>query len=132
MGARSTPASPAMKLETAQAMAITRPEFTPSSWTSRRLSTAPRICRPRLVKRMRMTRATRTMTVTTTELEIDPVDRRVGHPEVHRVGIEQDAGRVVLVGAAEQHRQEGGNADEQGDAGHQLGRVLVLGILRKR
>ena len=68
MGASRTPASPAMKLEMAQAVATTRPELTPSSWTSRRLSTAPRIWSPRLVNRMRTTRATSTTAVTTTEL----------------------------------------------------------------
>ena len=49
VGASRTPARPAMKLEMAQATATTPPELTPSSWTSRRLSTAPRICKPRLV-----------------------------------------------------------------------------------
>ena len=48
-GARSTPARLAMKLETIQAMATTPLALTPSSWTRRRLSTAARICSPRLV-----------------------------------------------------------------------------------
>ena len=52
-----------MKPEIIQAMATTRPAFTPSSSISRRLSTAPRICRPRLLKRMSTTRATRITTV---------------------------------------------------------------------
>ena len=72
-GARMTPASPAMKLEMAQAVATTLPEFTPSSCTRRRLSTAPRIWRPRLVNRIRITRATRTATVHTTELRSVPL-----------------------------------------------------------
>ena len=53
-----------MKLETAQATATTPPEFTPSSCTRRRLSTAPRICRPRLVNRRRTVSATSTTAVT--------------------------------------------------------------------
>ncbi len=50
-----------MKLETTQAMATTPLAFTPSSWTSRRLSTAPRICSPRGVNRIitPMARSTR-------------------------------------------------------------------------
>ena len=66
MGASSTPASPAMTPEIIQAVATTRPALTPSSSISRRLSTAPRICRPRLVNRMSATRATRITTVVTT------------------------------------------------------------------
>ncbi len=66
MGARSTPASPAMTPEIIQATPTTRPAFTPSSSISRRLSTAPRICKPRLVKRMSATRAMRITTVVTT------------------------------------------------------------------
>ncbi len=63
MGASSTPASPAMKPEIIQAVATTRPALTPSSSMSRRLSTAPRICKPRLVKRISATRATRMIAV---------------------------------------------------------------------
>ncbi len=48
-GAISTPASDAIRLETIQATHTTPLAFTPSSCTSRRLSTAPRICKPRLV-----------------------------------------------------------------------------------
>ena len=53
-----------MKLEMIQANATTPLALMPSSCTSRRLSTAPRICRPRLVKRRRMVSRTRTTTVT--------------------------------------------------------------------
>ncbi len=53
-----------MKLEMAQANATTPPEFTPSSWTSRRLSTAPRICRPKFVNRSSTVSEMRTTTVT--------------------------------------------------------------------
>ena len=63
MEAKSTPASPAIKLEMTQANATTPSAFTPSSWTRRRLSTAPRICSPRLVYRIRMVRAISTTTV---------------------------------------------------------------------
>ena len=63
-GARITPARLAMKLEMIQASATTPLALTPSSWTSRRLSTAPRICRPRLVYRRRMVSRMRTTTVT--------------------------------------------------------------------
>ena len=62
-----------MRLETAQATATTRPALTPSSWTRRRLSTAPRICRPSGVSRMRTTRASRTTAVTTTVLSVIPL-----------------------------------------------------------
>ena len=68
-----TPANPAIRLETAQATATTRPECTPSSWTSRRLSTAPRICRPSGVSRMRRTRARSTTAVTTIVLREMPL-----------------------------------------------------------
>jgi hypothetical protein len=67
-GASKTPAKPAIRLEMAQAEATTRPALTPSSWTRRRLSTAPRICRPRLVNRIRATRANRTTAVATRAL----------------------------------------------------------------
>ena len=63
-GASSTPARPAMKLEMTQATSTTPLAFTPSSWTSRRLSTAPRICRPRLVQRRRMVSRISTTAVT--------------------------------------------------------------------
>jgi hypothetical protein len=53
-----------MKLEMAHASATTAPELTPSSCTNRRLSTAPRICRPRFVNFNSAVRATRTTTVT--------------------------------------------------------------------
>ena len=59
----------------------------------------------------------------------DPVDRGAGHPEVHGVRVEQDARRVVLVVAAEDHRQQGGDAHEQGDPGDQLGRGVGVGDL---
>jgi hypothetical protein len=63
-GASSTPARAAMKLEMIHATATTPLALMPSSWTSRRLSTAPRICSPRLVKRSRMVSRMRTTTVT--------------------------------------------------------------------
>ncbi len=53
-----------MKLETIQATATTPLALTPSSWTRRRLSTAARICSPRLVKRMRIVSRTSTTIVT--------------------------------------------------------------------
>ncbi len=68
MGARRTPASPASRLEMAQAMLTTPPALIPSSWTRRRLSTAPRICSPRLVNRIRPTRRIRTTAVDRMEL----------------------------------------------------------------
>ncbi len=53
-----------MKLDTIHATATTPLPLTPSSWTRRRLSTAARICRPRLVYRNRMVSRTSTTTVT--------------------------------------------------------------------
>ena len=53
-----------MKLETIQATATTPFPLTPSSCTSRRLSTAARIWRPRLVKRSRIVSRISTTTVT--------------------------------------------------------------------
>ncbi len=53
-----------MKLDTIQATATTPLPLTPSSCTSRRLSTAARICRPRLVKRNRIVSRISTTTVT--------------------------------------------------------------------
>ena len=53
-----------MKLEMIHATATTPLALMPSSCTSRRLSTAPRICRPRAVKRRRIVSRTSTTTVT--------------------------------------------------------------------
>ena len=71
MGARRTPARPAISPEMAQAMATTRPALTPSSSISRRLSTAARIWRPRLVSRIRTSSAARITTVVTTVRQVD-------------------------------------------------------------
>ncbi len=62
-----------MSPEMAQAVATTRPALTPSSSMRRRLSTAPRIWSPRLVKRISTTRANRTTTVVTTAVTWAPL-----------------------------------------------------------
>ena len=53
-----------MKLDTTHATATTPSALTPSSCTRRRLSTAARICSPRLVYRSSMVSRTSTTTVT--------------------------------------------------------------------
>ncbi len=73
LGASKTPARPATKLEITHATATTPPALTPSSCTSRRLSTAPRICSPSGVNRIITPMANNTRAVKTMALMSSPL-----------------------------------------------------------
>ena len=61
--------------------------------------------------------------------QVDPVHRRPRQGEIHHVGIEEgeDRGGVVQVLGPEDHREDGGDTDQQGDGADQLGRRIRIG-----
>ena len=105
MGASSTPASPAMRPDMAQAdgdhpAAVHAVELDQPSALDRAAHLQPEVGEPHQDHEGDQDHGGGHH-----RGQVDPVDRGVGDPEVHGVRVEQDAGRVVLVAVAEEHRQ---------------------------